>query len=350
MSIVQIPDDYSGPNFNKKILYLLKGAGIDPLFVPAALKKPITNSLWTIDIPTISAEKWRQPNFRLVVHAQDFVHYYKNELCSELFWLEQQYTEEQQHKIIFLHWDHQLADTYSGRINCVEFASHSYELVHQLKERWHEWKDVLNKSVKYNWICLNGHPKPHRDKLYQLLQNQPSGVVTHGLHNPAKFSPYFSNYGWNNVDNFISLMPLYQQSKASIVSETVYADHPGIISEKTLLAIAAKHPFMCIGHRKIHCDIQQRGFNNFEELFDLSYDDLPMDIRLTTAIDNNLSRIQHPDWQIETVQHKVEQNFDYLLSDYTKQIEKRCFEQLLTIMNQNYSSTTVQHYQQDLPS
>jgi hypothetical protein len=145
-------------------------------------------------------------------------------------------------------------------------------------------------------------------------------------------------------------MPLYQQSKASIVSETVYADHPGIISEKTLLAIAAKHPFMCIGHRKIHNDIQQRGFNNFEELFDLSYDDLPMDIRLTTAIDNNLSRIQHPDWQIETVQHKVEQNFDYLLSDYTKQIEKRCFEQLLTIMNRNYSSTTVQDYQQDLPS
>lgn len=336
MSIKIIPDVYTGQNFNKTIYYQFRGVGIDPLFLPSALSKPRDSNQWTINLPDIPAEKWKQPNFRLIIHAQDFVHWYNNELCTELFWIEQQFTEEQQCKIIFLHWDHSLKDYYEGYIQCVEFPSHSYELVHFLKERWNEWKDVHNKDIKYNWICLNGHPRPHRNQLYQRLQNQPSGFCTHGLHNPAPMAPYFSTYGWNNVDNFINLMPLYQQAKASIVSETIYADHPGIITEKTLLAIAAKHPFMAIGHIGIHKELAERGFENFDELFDLNYDDDRKDIRLNNALDLNWHNIIDPDWDVESALEKAERNFDFLINDYTRNIERRSMQQLQTAMKKSY--------------
>jgi len=336
MSIKTIPDSFAGPNFNNKIRILFRSVGFDPLFVFSALQRPRIENQWSITLPDIPAEKWKQPNFRLVVHAQDFVNWYDNTLCKELFWLEKQFTYEQQRKIIFLHWDHGLRNTYEGHIECVEFASHSYELVHQLQDRWEEWKAVHNKDIKYNWICLNGHPRPHRDKLFQILQNQPTGFVTHGLHNPAPMSPYFKNYGWNNVDNFINLMPLYQQSKTSIVSETIYQDHPGIISEKTLLAIAAKHPFMCIAHQGIHNEIAKRGFENFNELFDLSYDTMKKDQRLDAAMESNLPNLLNPDWDIEHTQEKAERNFDFLMSDYTKTIEQRAQRQLVEIMKKSY--------------
>ena len=131
-------------------------------------------------------------------------------------------------------------------------------------------------------------------------------------------------------------MPLYQQSKASIVSETIYADHPGIITEKTLLAIAAKHPFMCIGHINIHQEIVERGFENFDDLFDLSYETLDATHRLDAAIDLNLPMMQDPDWDVSAAVDKVERNFDFLMNDYTKSIEQRAQKQIYQIMAQSY--------------
>jgi hypothetical protein len=131
-------------------------------------------------------------------------------------------------------------------------------------------------------------------------------------------------------------MPLYQQAKASIVSETIYADNPGIISEKTLLAIAAKHPFMAIGHIGIHKEIAERGFENFDELFDLSYDDDHKDHRLDNALKLNWDNITNPDWDVDAALNKAERNFDFLMNGnrdgYTKSIEQRCYRQLQEIV------------------
>ena len=328
--------NYTEPNFNKTIIHQLRGVGIsDPEFVPCALGRPITNSLWNMIIPEIAECRWKKPNFRLVIHAQDFVHWYNNELCVELHWIEKQFTEEQQRKIIFVHWDHSLRDWYEGHIQCVEFASHSYELVHQLRSRWDEWKDVLNKDYEYNFICLNGRSRQYRDKVYQLLQNKPNSYVTHGIHNPFPSHPY-TDYNFNNVDNFIKMMPLYQKAKASMVTETIYEDHPGIITEKTLLAIAAKHPFMCIGHLGIHYEIAERGFKNYDDLFDLTYDVIEKEYRLEAAIQLNLGRLTSNYFNINKVKDKIEYNFDFLMSNtkdgYTKSIEQRAYKQLQEIV------------------
>ena len=131
-------------------------------------------------------------------------------------------------------------------------------------------------------------------------------------------------------------MPLYQQSKTSIVGETIYADHPGIISEKTLLAVAAKHPFMCIAHQGIHSEIAERGFENFHNLFDLSYDTVEQEHRIDAAMESNLPNLLNPDWDIEHAQDKAERNFDFLMSDYTKTIEQRAQRQLAELMKKSY--------------
>jgi hypothetical protein len=332
MSIISsIPDTYAGEKFRKTINLLLSSVGIKAYFVPSILDRPIEKGRWAIHLKdhlaNITANDWMRKNFRLVLHAQDFCHYYNNTLCTELHFIEQQLTPEQQQKTIFVHWDHGLTDLYIGNVKCVEFASHSYELVHTLHTQWDKWKAVHNKDIKYNFICLNGWLREHRMKLYEILKDIPTGFTTHINHNPAPMHPY-SNYNFNNVENFVRLMPLYQQAKASIISETIYADHPGIITEKTLLAIAAKHPFMCIGHQGIHREIAQRGFENFNELFDLSYDTLASEHRLDAAMDLNLATLSCPEWDVGCAQEKTERNFDFLMNEYTKSIEQRCLTQL----------------------
>lgn len=312
---------------------MLKGCGVDAHFMPCALGRPIVSSRWHIELPEIPEYRWRQSNFRLVIHAQDFVHWF-GDLCVELFWLEQQYTPEQQEKIIFVHWDHRLGDTWQGRIKTVNFASHSFELVHQLRARYNEWQDVVNKNIKHNWICLNGRAREYRQEVYNLLRHETSGFVSHSIFNPIDLHPY-KDYNFNNVDNFVKLLPVYQSAKASIITESLYQDAPGIVTEKTLLAIAARHPFMCIGHRYCHQDVESIGFKNYHQLFDLSYDSEPKETRMYSAIEKNISVLRQ-DIDLDAVKDVVEYNYDYLLGDYCDQIRLRAERDLRKLFEKGF--------------
>ena len=68
---------YTEPNFNRAMELLLKSHGIDYYFMPCALGKPNREQRWHIPLPNIPAERWRNRNFRLVIHAQDFIHFYQ---------------------------------------------------------------------------------------------------------------------------------------------------------------------------------------------------------------------------------------------------------------------------------
>jgi hypothetical protein len=318
--------------FNKKITGLLNNCGINYEFVPSVLQRPIVNGCWTLNLPEISNEQWNKQNFRLVIHAQDFCNWYNNELCVELFEIEKMLTDEQQSKTIFVHWDHDLINRYQGRIHCVEFPSHSWELIEDLKKRFNDWKSVYSKSKKkYNFLCLNGYPRKHRDQVYSLLHNQPKGYVTHKTLNAYTKAPY-AQYDFDNVGNFIKLKSLYKSASASIVTESIYSDGPGIITEKTLLAIAAKHPFMCIGHQHIHQEIAERGFENYNEIFDLDYDVIESEFRLDAAIQMNLETITSDDFDVEIAKEKAERNYDFLMNDYMQSIEDRANKQLREII------------------
>lgn len=327
--------NYTEPNFNREIERILKSHGVDYHFMPCALGRPIVSSQWTIHLPDIPEERWRRKNFRLVIHAQDFVHFYMNQLCVELHWLEEQLTPEQQKKVIFVHWDHSLRDIYQGNIKLVEFASHSYELVHQLKSRYEEWKPVNDKSdFKYNWLCLNGRAREYRQEVYNMLRHEPSGFVSHSIFNPVESHPYQS-YNFNNVDNFVALRRIYRQSRSSIITESMYNDAGGIITEKTLLAIAAKHPFMCIGHRGIHREIQERGFQLYDDLFDLSYDNEPKERRMYQAIEKNLPILREP-IDRDRYRDKIESNYEWLFGGYAQSIVDRAEKQLREILEKKF--------------
>jgi hypothetical protein len=268
-----------------------------------------------------------------VIHAQDFIHFFGN-LCVELHWLEQQFTPEQQSKIIFVAWDHRLGDIYEGNIKIVNFASHSFELVHQLRARWSEWKDVHNKSVQYNWICLNGRAREYRQEVYNLLRHEPSGFVSHSIFNPIDIHPYQA-YNFNNVDNFVKLMPVYQSARSSILTESLYQDVGGIVTEKTLLAIAARHPFMCIGHRYCHEDVAALGFENYDELFDLSYDTETKDTRMYSAIGKNIGRLRQ-DIDLDAVKEKIDRNFEWLMGGYADSIRQRAERDLAQLFEKTF--------------
>ena len=318
--------------FNKTITKMFFDIGIDAKFCPSILQRPIESNQWKMELPKIEESSWKQKNFRLVLHAQDFVHWHENELCVELFEIEKHYTEEQQTKIIFIHWDHDLRNRYTGYIQCVEFPSHSWELVESLKAQHSKWKSVYTKSKKkYNFLCLNGYPRRHRNQVWHSLKNQKNGFVTHRTHNDYTKAPY-AKYDFDNVANFIKLKSLYKSASASIVTESIYSDGPGIITEKTLLAIAAKHPFMCIGHQHIHKEIAERGFENYDETFDLDYDVIESDFRLDAAIQMNLETVTSNNFDVSIAKEKAERNYDFLMNDYMQSIEDRARKQLREII------------------
>ena len=321
------------PHFNRVIELMLKAHGLDYHYIPGALMRPIINSRWHLELPYIPEEKWKQKNFRLVIHAQDFIHFFGN-LCSELFWLEQNLTPEQQKKVIFIHWDHSLGQVYEGLISCVEFATHSYEFVNGLKDRYNDWKDVHTKNIKYNWLCLNGRPRDYRQTVYNLLRNEESGFVSHSVFNPVTVHPY-QKYNFDNVDNFVQLKSVYQSARSSIVTESLYQDVGGIITEKTLSAIAAKHPFMCIGHKGIHREIEERGFKLYNNLFDLDYDNESNETRLASAIEKNLAVLREP-INLDLYADQVDYNFDFLMNDYTKSIRQRAENELAVVVKKGF--------------
>ena len=125
---------------------------------------------------------------------------------------------------------------------------------------------------------------------------------------------------------------LYKSASVSIVTESIYSDSPGIITEKTLLAIAAKHPFMCIGHQHIHREIAASGFENYDEIFDLDYDVIESDFRLDAAIQMNLKTINSNDFDVSIAKEKAERNYDFLMNDYMQSIEDRARKQLREII------------------
>ena len=163
------------------------------------------------------------------------------------------------------------------------------------------------------------------------MRDVKGGYVTHRKHNEYKKAPY-AKYDFDNVANFVKLKSLYKSARTSIVTESIYTDGPGIRTEKTLLAIAAKHPFMCIGHKNIHAEIEERGFENYSEIFDLDYDLIESEYRLDAAIQMNVDKLSNTKFDIEIAREKIERNFDFLMNDYMQSIENRAIEQLKEII------------------
>jgi len=108
----------------------------------------------------------------------------------------------------------------------------------------------------------------------------------------------------------------------NIVTETQYAVAPGIITEKTFMAMLAEQVPILIGYSGIVQDCVELGFDMFTDIVDISYDTLPNDQRIQCALESNqdliLGRVD-----LAPYQQRLRAQREYLLDDYPTIMELR---------------------------
>jgi hypothetical protein len=264
----------------------------------------------------------RLPNFDtdiLLLHFQDLVNIQAGRVL-ELEQIEQRYGSRAD-RVVVTYWNHGLDRVYTGPVKLVEFSNHNYDLVNQLHQRWVEWQHIVNQPRTQAWQCLNGRMCDHRSRVVQILQHCKDGVLSY--HDCIPLLNYdYTQYTYNNVDNFINLDYVYGACKVNIVTETEYTTAPGIISEKTLLAMAAEQIPIVIGHAGIVQHCQELGFDMFTDLVDVSYDHMPNEVRAEQALQLNQDLIQG---RVDLVPYRerLQAQREFLLNDFATIMELR---------------------------
>ena len=264
----------------------------------------------------------RLPNFNtdiLLLHFQDLVNI-RDGRVLELEQIEQRYGSRAD-CVIVTYWNHVLDRVYTGPVKLVEFSNHNYDLANQLYQRWPEWQHIVQGPKTQAWQCLNGRMCDHRNTVMNLLKDWPGGTLSY--HDRICLPNYdYTQYTYNNVDNFINLDYVYKASAVNIVTETEYNTAPGIISEKTLLAMAAEQIPIVIGHAGIVQHCRELGFDMFTDLVDVSYDSMPNDVRAEQAVLLNQDLIQGR-IDLAPYRERLQAQREFLLDDYPSIMELR---------------------------
>lgn len=124
--------------------------------------------------------------------------------------------------------------------------------------------------------------------------------------------------------NWIINTAHYTQTYFSVVSET-YGRNSGLdgvdnpmITEKTMKAIAMRHPFMIMGEPCSLRLLKTLGFLSYEELFDESYDEMPNVIDRAVKICHNIRSIHYDRHgfakRLKSVAWKIERNYNHLMN------------------------------------
>jgi len=311
-------------DYNTLFSTTLKNLGFDPVIVPNTFNVGYCpDSGWPLKTPNIDFRS----NTVLVLHFQDFVEVHGNAI-RELDHLEKIYKQNMS-KLLVTFWNHGLDKIYTGPIKLIEFSNHNYDFANVLRQRQQEWDSNSIKNLK--WQCLNGRVCDHRRQAVAVLKNWSHGVVSLGSKLPLPLWDYTSYRGCENDDNFIRLQYVYQQCAVNIVTETIYDTTPGIISEKTLMAFAAKQVPLLIGHRGIVNDCRELGFDMFDDVIDNSFDQLPNNIRLETALELNKNKILQG-IDLSLLDHRLEHNKNYLLNQFPTWMQQRFRSDCLRVL------------------
>jgi hypothetical protein len=118
------------------------------------------------------------------------------------------------------------------------------------------------------------------------------------------------------------LLPVYAKCQVNIVTETQYDEPPGIVSEKTLMAMIAQQVPIVIGHQGIVQDCRELGFDMFDDLVDTSYDSMPNDIRVEQAIIKNQDLILGK-INLAPYQERLQKQRSFLLDEFVTGTQQR---------------------------
>lgn len=233
---------------------------------------------WPLALPTID---WKE-NTRLVLHFQDRITPTQHG-CHELDAIEKFYGANA-NRVIVVFYSHGLDKIYKGPVQLVNFSTHNWLTITDLLKIKDQWDGKFDQPKSYVWQCLNGRTCEHRHRVAQVLKTWPNGTLSYGTEIPLDDWDYSTYRGTENYENFIRLLPVYQRSQINIVTETDYAARPGVICEKTLYAFITKQIPIVIGHPGAVQDCRNLGFDMFDDLVNTTYDWLPNETRVETAL------------------------------------------------------------------
>lgn len=279
---------------------------------------------WPIKMPDIAPGKY------LVLHLPDFVTVTDGRIL-EFERLEQHYGADANRVIVNV-WNYGVAQSYQGPLNVVEFSNHNHGTAVDLYKLYPQWQSILTNN-RTGWQCLNGRLCPHRRRAVDELQHWPNGVLSYGNRIPLPQWSYDRYMNCNNQENFLHLLDVYGSAAVNIVTETLYDDAPGIVTEKTQMAWAAEQIPIVIGHRGIVQDCRELGFDVFDDLVDTSYDNLPNDVRVEEALRRNkdliLGRID-----LEPYRQRLRRNRVFLLHEFPQRCRELYKRQVAALAQQ----------------
>jgi len=294
-----------------------KSAGFDPKIKRGVYLFPPydADNGWSLDLPDIVFQK----NTVLLLALPDFVTVKEGKIL-ELEKIEQYYKEFTR-QIVILHWPHALHRYYQGALNFLEFNIHSHQILENLNERRSEWQHLMHDKRSNAWQCLNGRFCWHRQHVVDILRSWPNGTLSWNREIPLEQSPYDS-YKFDNEDNFIRLANIYGSHAVNIVTETQYDSAPGIITEKTLMALLAGQVPIVIGYPGIVADCKELGYDMFDDVVNTSYDFMPNDVRARMALELNKDLIQGR-VNLEPYRDRLRAQSEFILNEYPSIMETR---------------------------
>ena len=135
---------------------------------------------------------------------------------------------------------------------------------------------------KHDFLYLNKATRPHRTKLYDLLDN--NDLLNNSIHTflgkdpPRRLSKRYElpgvdpqNYPRFGMDQDIYELP-YIDTVCSIVAETNDNDFEIFMTEKIWKPVMAQHVFIVHGNYLYLQKLREMGFKTFNNFFDESYD------------------------------------------------------------------------------
>ena len=208
-------------------------------------------------------------------------------------------------EITFYTWHKGLGKIYTG----LNFKWYPYFLKNHHEDAKRHQKEIegkfnfANKTSKF--LCLNARIRSHRDKVFNMIKDNPLCVSSYqqrNIRSPLESDWNFEEYrDWSkksskyltNTMNLIVASPLYNATSFSLVTET-RANLPfDFITEKTTQCFLALHPALYVSNKHHVVLLREWGFDLFDDIFDHSYDDADDDKRINKLFSDNESVIKN---------------------------------------------------------
>ena len=183
---------------------------------------------------------------------------------------------------------------------------------------------VVDTNFKYPFICLNNKNHIHRAALIDHLAKY--NLLDKGIVTWHKFANCHHGYDFKYYDDKIRIIDddfttkldsflipkQWHESFLHVVGEATSNIH--FISEKTVIPMLLKKPFVCISKQGFNKRLLDLGFMLYDELLDYSYDDYDdLSVRADILCNNIDSLGTNYAEMYKYIQPKIEHNYNRCL-------------------------------------